>query len=960
MENSKLIVVLGMHRSGTSTITRGLQVLGVKLGDRLIPPVKGDNDKGYWEDIDLTSLNIEMLNVIDSDWQNLAAIEPKDVDTLHKEGFFLRANELLQKKVASMSVFGFKDPRTAKLMPFWKGVFDHCQFDVSYVIAIRHPHSVAKSLERRGGMETTQSHLLWLGHLINSLAGSAGYKRVLVDYDCLMHSPDHELNRMAKHLDLEIDPSELQSYMTEFIDPGLRHTAFKPNDFLLDGACPPIVREAYIALLDVASDKISLDDLECDVVRWLGEFGRLKSPLLLLDKLYAKITERDIQLLEIGAQLHERNMSIAFLEEQLDLIKKSFSWLITKPVRFTGRLVRGDFSQAKQLLKKTPIPRLLYPIRNRLRSISSALSPFNSKQNNLFLTNSSRYRSEVLFSPQHSPAAIASENLPLIDISVVTYNNTNWLDKFVSSLVQQNYPISLINLIFVDNGSTDDSLQKLNDIKGQYTTKFNSIAVYSQLNKGFGAGHNFAISKSSAQFVLVTNIDLEFEQTAIKQTVCIAIKDKKEVASWEFRQKPYEHPKHYDPVSLDTSWSSHACVLLRRSAYNQVGGYESKIFMYGEDVELSYRLRNYGFRLRYIPSSVVYHYTYQEAEEIKPLQFGGSTLANMYIRLRYGTTSDCLAGVFLQAALIIKGGGFKGSRLIAMKNFLAIIKNTCYFLSDKEVKPNHFPFRGFDYEMTRDGAFYQPKKLNNLTPLVTIITRTYKGRENWLKECISSVINQTYPNIQHVIVEDGGDTMATLVKRVQEHYDASYQVIYSDLPKKGRSFAGNKGLSIAKGEYLMFLDDDDLLYSDHVETLVAELIDTTCAAAYSLAWEVASEVENVGGELKYTERSYHLPGSYRQEFSREKLLTSNYIPIQSILFQRELYDKLGGFDETMDYLEDWNLWTKYSRKYDFIYIPKTTSLYRVPYSQSEQVKRKALIDAAYKAAVEKQKNFLRH
>ena len=57
----RLIVVLGMHRSGTSAITRGLQVMGVGLGDRMMPAMP-DNVKGFWEDVDLNALNMEMLS----------------------------------------------------------------------------------------------------------------------------------------------------------------------------------------------------------------------------------------------------------------------------------------------------------------------------------------------------------------------------------------------------------------------------------------------------------------------------------------------------------------------------------------------------------------------------------------------------------------------------------------------------------------------------------------------------------------------------------------------------------------------------------------------------------------------------------------------------------------------------------------------------------------------------------
>lgn len=212
--------------------------MGVELDDRLMPAFEDNNPKGFWEDSDLNELNIEMLSAIDSDWYHLAAIGSIDVEILRKEGYFLRAAELLRQKVGSAPIFGFKDPRVAKLLPFWKEVFRHCQFDVSYVMAVRHPLSVVKSLAKRDGIEAGQSYLLWLVHVITSLTGSAGDKRVLVDYDRLVQSPDHELNRLAKHLNLEIDLTELQNYKTEFLDQGLRHTVYELNDLLLDDSCP--------------------------------------------------------------------------------------------------------------------------------------------------------------------------------------------------------------------------------------------------------------------------------------------------------------------------------------------------------------------------------------------------------------------------------------------------------------------------------------------------------------------------------------------------------------------------------------------------------------------------------------------------------------------------------------------------------------------------------------------------
>ena len=372
---NRLIVVLGMHRSVTSAITRGLQVFGVDLGARLMPAVEGKNAKGFWEDIDLNALNIDLLHAVGSNWSRVSAIDSTDVDILHKQGYFLRAVELLREKVSNSPIFAFKDPRMAKLLPFWKEVFARCQLDVSYVLAVRHPLSVVKSLTKRDGLDAEHCCLLWMGHVITSLTYSADKKRVLVDYDRLMHSPDYELNRIAKNLNLEVDPAALQSYKTEFLDGELRHTFYNLNDFLLDDTCSPIVQEIYSALLDVASDNVGFDALATKVAQWSVEFEHLKSPLMLIDKLLAQkvvttqiiderdgqisnlnqavserdgqisnlnqaVSERDGQIGSLNQAVTERDVQIAALNYEvvardvtIRAIQSSFSWRLTCPLR---------------------------------------------------------------------------------------------------------------------------------------------------------------------------------------------------------------------------------------------------------------------------------------------------------------------------------------------------------------------------------------------------------------------------------------------------------------------------------------------------------------------------------------------------------------------------------------------------------------------------------------------------
>jgi len=543
-----------------------------------------------------------------------------------------------------------------------------------------------------------------------------------------------------------------------------------------------------------------------------------------------------------------------------------------------------------------------------------------------------------------------------IDISILTYNSKKWLVPFFESLLKQSYPLKNINISVTDNSSTDDTFESLKATQNKYAKTFASFNLYQEKNLGFGYGHNNNFKHTRSDFILVANIDLEFEQDSIVNIVNYANQDDVKIASWEFRQKPYEHPKYYNPVTLETTWSSSACVLFRKEAIDKIGGYDDHIFMYGEDVELSYRLRDYGYKLKYYPKAVCWHYTYAEANEIKELQYFGSTLANVFLRMRYGSKSQLIEGLKLYKGLLNTQGLFWNQRRKQLKYFIQLILKAPHFLlRRKKNKKIIYKFFGWDYEFIRDGAFYSyNKEPLKEQPLVSIIIRTCCERNSFLKEAIQSVKNQTYNNIELIVVEDGTKSANKLVDAILSNNIS--KVIYKPIEKSGRCHAGNEGLVAANGEYMIFLDDDDLFFADHIEILVDALQQNSdMGACYSSAFEVRTDI--VSKEpLKYEEKEFTIV--HKEEFSKETMLHHNFIPIQSILFKRSLYEEYGGFDEELDNLEDWNLWTRYSYLNDFKFIDKTTSLYRVPSCPDSSSARQKELDRYYQLAVEKQKTFI--
>lgn len=549
-----------------------------------------------------------------------------------------------------------------------------------------------------------------------------------------------------------------------------------------------------------------------------------------------------------------------------------------------------------------------------------------------------------------------STDLPFIDLSVVTWNSERWLAGFFATLLGQAFPTAKINLFIRDNGSTDSTLSLCKKLKNRHAGDFNSFTIDNGDNVGFGKGHNLNFARGNAPYFLVTNVDIEFPPEAIDNAIRIASADTGDTASWEFRQSPFEHPKLYNPVDLTTNWSSSACILFRRTALASIGGYEGRIFMYGEDVELSYRLRDHGYVLKYCPSAVCRHYTYEYENQLKPIQFFGSTLANVLIRCRYGSPSEILGGFFLFFALWLRPPPVDGARRELARTTRKLLVNAPHFLRSRKTSDNKFPFRLWDYEFRRAGAFYRLPEIDwkaSQRPLVSIVVRTYKGRLGWLKEATASIIHQTWPRIELLIVEDGSHDAETYVAELA-HSDRLESVRYASIEKAGRCVAGNCGLELARGDYIGFLDDDDLLLADHVETLVTELEShPSDDLAYTIG--IAARTEVISSEpLAYRIISHEV--QYAQPFSKPVLWHHNYIPIQAALFRRALYETHGGFDLELENLEDWNLWTRFATTANFRFVEKATSIYRVPASRKIETARREKLDDYYRVAKSRQKD----
>lgn len=190
----RCVLVLGMHRSGTSALTNLLQRLGA-AGPRQPMPATDDNPDGYGESRPIVQFNNRLLESAGTRWNQEDTIPADWFAATARAADRDAALRLLEEEFPAAGTFVLKDPRICRLLPFWRSVLEHAGIPVAAVLMLRDPREVARSLAARAGSPLFQpaavvaaerSLLLWMRHVIDAERGSRGLVRHAVDYAALL------------------------------------------------------------------------------------------------------------------------------------------------------------------------------------------------------------------------------------------------------------------------------------------------------------------------------------------------------------------------------------------------------------------------------------------------------------------------------------------------------------------------------------------------------------------------------------------------------------------------------------------------------------------------------------------------------------------------------------------------------------------------------------------------------
>ncbi len=308
------ILVLGMHRSGTSATTRTLNLLGATVPDNLMPPDAQVNATGFWESEDLRALHDELLASAGSSWDDWLPFNPGWYRSPVADTFRQRVRSLLEKDLSGASLCVIKDPRICRFLPFWLDVLTEAGLQPRCILVTRDPLEVAASLRRRDGFSRSKSLMLWLRHVLDAEFASRELPRAFVSYQQLLGDWRAVAAVIGQRLGIDwprLNPAT-EAQIDDFLDPRHRHHEVVPQQVSHGETVTEWVRCALAAVqcLQTGQDEIDVHR-QLDTLR--GECDRASQLLgaLLWSEANRQEQAQEDQLQQLRTSLLERDRELA-------------------------------------------------------------------------------------------------------------------------------------------------------------------------------------------------------------------------------------------------------------------------------------------------------------------------------------------------------------------------------------------------------------------------------------------------------------------------------------------------------------------------------------------------------------------------------------------------------------------------------------------------------------------------
>ncbi|WP_136798312.1 glycosyltransferase [Desulfosediminicola ganghwensis] len=550
----KCLLILGMHRSGTSAFTGTLNNLGVNLGKNLMPS-KPDNPKGFFENRIVHDINNDIFTLLNSHWSDIFPLSEKWWESPIIRPFHRRISSFINNEFNDNAIFALKDPRLCRLAPIWIQVLKENNIEPFFVLIARNPAEVAASLKERNDMAPEVAMHLWFRHVLEAEFQTRDHHRGFVSFEKLIEQPNTSVLGTIKQLRLEsdIDTTPLVQAETNFIDKSMRHHVITNSDdstFKLAATCYEIlqslsenilapitihekfdeIRNEYQNLFD-----IFLSEEMCDLAKMrsiITTCGEEISHLKQRHKEELKLVQdKADQELEVLHEQYEGKMKGALftLKCQNEFAATESQKLINK-LKTENELLKAHLSHSQTTVEQMQ-ETLGWQLADKTRAVAHKLLPPDSlrrragrvsvrsakvliqegpksllqKSGNKIIGSKLSFQDTLLESLNINPDSENSLHFKENDnvqasIIIPVYNNWSYTWKCLLSIYHRtegNYEI-----IIVDNGSTDETPKRLAKCTG-------ITVITNSTNEVFVTGCNQGAEAANGEYLIFLNNDTE-------------------------------------------------------------------------------------------------------------------------------------------------------------------------------------------------------------------------------------------------------------------------------------------------------------------------------------------------------------------------------------------------------------------------------------------------------------------
>ncbi len=358
------ILILGMHRSGTSAVTRVASLFGGQLPTHLMKAGVG-NETGHWESQKLADYHDSLLSQLNSAWYDWRPLKWEQLSAVRLAEIRDELWRLLQEEYGDHSPFTIKDPRICRFAALFLSVLEENGVCTKVIIPFRNPLEVIHSLQKRDDMHRVDAAMLWLRHNLDCEKATRGYQRSFLDYDHLMADWRQCWRRISDDLQGQWSSpiEDAARKVDRFINPNQRHHRHGPDDVKVDPLLNSWIATVYDSLAELERNpnltgaQETLDDIGCLVeaaspilFQALAELRRShesektelrrshESEKTELRRSHAdRLTQTEHRFMN---QLQHENQRILTKDRTIEAMRNSYSWRITRPLRKLKRRVK--------------------------------------------------------------------------------------------------------------------------------------------------------------------------------------------------------------------------------------------------------------------------------------------------------------------------------------------------------------------------------------------------------------------------------------------------------------------------------------------------------------------------------------------------------------------------------------------------------------------------------------------